>query len=168
MRTLEAVRRVTRGMLAVAAGVSLAGCLYDQPLAPGVPEAVEPRLVSEWRCVAPESEKPAILSVTLLADNRYRAVFGPKDDDEAVFVGYVVTFEGTRLVNAQEEVGGARRKWTLARYTLYRPTLLHIEFARDEPFRNASTQEQRVQILRSLLKAPLFEDYCTCIRTKQG
>ncbi len=143
----------------------LAGCLYEQPLAPGRAEPVERRVLGTWRCVAPDSDEPAILAVTHAAEGRYRAEFGGGEDSPSIFSAYAVRFEGKRLLNAQEIVEGEPRKWTLARYTLYRPTVLHIEFARDEPFREAATQGERVKVLKRVLKQEqLFEDYCTCIR----
>lgn len=154
MKTLATV-----GLAAISAG-----CLYTEPLVPGVAESVDGRLLGAWRCVAPESSNPAILTVAQAPSRGYRAEF-VDGDDKSVFSVYEVKFENTLLINVQEVVDGEPRKWTFGRYTLYRPTLLHIEFARDEPFRDASTSADRAAVLkRELRGARLFEDYCTCIR----
>jgi len=143
----------------------LAGCIYEQPLAPGKAETPDGHVLGDWGCVAPDSDKPAMLKVTLLANQRYQAVFGPTEDDQSVFQAYAVSFAGSRLLNVQEVVDGEPRKWTMARYALLRPRVLHVEFARDEPFRQATTQDERIALLRRLLKRDqLFEDYCTCVR----
>ena len=145
-----------------------AGCLYSEPLVPGAAEPVDHRVLGPWRCVAPDSAEPSILTVTQAPDRRYRAEFSGGEDKPAVFVAYAVRFEGKLLLNAQLIEDGDPGKWTLVRYTLYRPNVLHIEFARDEPFREATTSGQRMGVLkRELRGAQLFEDYCTCIRVKE-
>ena len=157
---------VTRLVAFVVAVVS-AGCIYEQPLVPGRPETVDRRLLGQWRCVSPDNAEPAILRVTESPDRKYLSEFGGGDAKPSVFSAYAVNFQGKILLNAQEIEDGEARKWTLARYSLYRPTVLHLEFARDEPFRDATTTDQRVAILRRELKdSGLFEDYCTCIRLK--
>src|SRR5262249_48171478 len=127
----------------------------------------ERQLLGAWRCVAPEATNPAVLTVAEAPDQGYRAQFVDADD-KSVFAAYAVRFESTLLINAQEVVEGGPGKWTLVRYTLYRPGVLHLEFARDEPFRSATTREQRLTILRrGLGGTDLFEDYCTCVRIKE-
>jgi len=147
--------------------VATGGCIYEQPLVPGRPETVDRRVLGQWRCVSPDNAEPAILKVTEAPARKYHAEFGGGEATPSVFSAYAVTFHGKTLLNVQEIEAGEGRKWTLARYSLYRPTVLHIEFARDEPFRDATTEEQRLAILRRELKGSgLFEDYCTCIRLK--
>ena len=145
-----------------------AGCLYDQPMAPGAAEVVDRSVLGAWRCVAPDNADPAILTVTEAADQKYRAEFRGDGDDTTVFLAYAVTFSGRRLLNAQHVDDGTPAKWTLAQYALYKPTVLHLEFARDEPFRAAVDHAQRVAVLRKeLTNKQLFEDYCTCVRATQ-
>ena len=150
-------------VLVLAAACS--ACLLDAPLAPGQPEPLDRRLLGQWRCVAPENTDPSVLTVTEESARHYQARF---DDEDSAFSIYVVKFNGQQLFNAQEVVSGERRKWTLGRYTLFRPGLLHIEAARDEPFQAASANIERVAILKRQLKSgALFEDYCSCVRVKE-
>jgi hypothetical protein len=132
-----------------------------------VTEPVDQRLLGAWRCVAPDSTNPAILTVTQAPDRGYRTEL-VEGEDKSVFSVYAVKFEGALLINAQEIVDSEPHKWTLGRYTLYRPTVLHVEFARDEPFRESTTSAQRLAVLkRQLGGTSLFEDYCTCVRIKE-
>ena len=157
---------VRAGHLAVLLGAaSLTGCLYDQPVAPGTAEAVDAHVLGTWKCVNPEGEKVETLTVTERPDHRYRAQFDEGDDDPAVFVGYAVTFHSERILNVQEFVHGEPRKWTLARFTLHTPNVLRLEAARHDVFGDATTADQRQEILAAALKSGvLFADFCVCMR----
>jgi hypothetical protein len=154
------------GLLAALVGaVSLAGCLYDQPVAPGTAEAVDAHVLGTWKCVNPEGEKVETLTVTERPDHRYKAEFDEGDDKPSVFVGYAVTFGSERILNVQEFVHGEPRKWTLARFTLHTPNVLRLEAARADVFGDATTADQREKILAAALKSGvLFADFCVCMR----
>ena len=67
----------------------LAGCLYEQPVAPRGGRKRWTRMSSgPGNGVNPEGEKVETLTVTERPDHRYRAQFDEGDDDPAVFVGY--------------------------------------------------------------------------------
>jgi len=157
------------GLLAVLAGAaSFAGCLYDQPVAPGPAEAVDAHVLGKWKCVNPEGEKVETLTVTERPDHRYRAEFEEGDDTPSVFVGYAVTFGSERILNVQEFVHGEPRKWTLARFTLHTPNVLRLEGARHDVFGDATTADQREKILAAALKSGvLFADFCVCMRASK-
>jgi hypothetical protein len=157
---------VRAGHLAVLVGAaSLAGCLYDQPVAPGTAEAVDAHVLGTWKCVNPEGEKVETLTVTERPEHRYRAEFDEGDDKPSVFVGYAVTFGSERILNVQEFVHGEPRKWTLARFTLHTSNVLRLEAARHDVFGDATTADQREKILAAALKSGvLFADFCVCIR----
>jgi len=154
------------GHLAVLlAAISLAGCLYDQPVAPGTAEAVDAHVLGTWKCVNPEGEKVETLTVTEKPDHRYRAEFDEGDESPTVFVAYAVKFQSERILNAQEFVHGEPRKWTLARFTLHTPNVLRLEAARNDVFGDATTADQRERILAAALKSGvLFADFCVCMR----
>jgi hypothetical protein len=152
-------------VIAALAAAGFSGCLYEKPVAPGTPEAVDARALGTWRCVNPESEKAETLTVSERPDRRYRAEFVEGDDAPAVFSAYAVTFASQRILNAQEVVEGEPRKWTLARYTLHTPDVLRLEAARNDAFGEATTPEQREKILAAALKGgELFADFCVCMR----
>jgi hypothetical protein len=150
------------------AALCLSGCLYDQPLAPGAAEPLDPAVMGAWKCVNPDGDEVETLTVGTAADRRYRVGLAGGEDKPSVFTAYPVTFESQKVVNIQEVVDGQARKWTLVRYTLHRPTVLHVEFAHHEPFEGAATAEQRLKVLREELKeGRLFGDFCVCIRAAQ-
>src|SRR5262249_6424464 len=158
------VRRAA--VLLVCAG-SLAACIYEEPLVPGNAEKPDTRVLGRWRCVSPDDQDAVLLDVALLPDQRYKAVFG-SGNDQSTFQAYAVKFDGRTLLNAQEVVNGNARKWSLVRSALLRPDVLHLETAREEPFRQAQTPQQRTAVLLRLLKTDtLFEDFCTCVRVKK-
>jgi hypothetical protein len=144
---------------------SLSGCLYEQPVAPGAAEPVDPQVLGKWKCVNPESEKVETLTVSERPDRRYRAEFDEGDDTPTVFTAYAVTFRSERILNAQELVHGEARKWTLARYTLHTPNVLRLEGARQDVLGEATTPEQREKVLAAAIKGgDLFADFCVCMR----
>lgn len=154
-----------RHLAVLLAAASLAGCLYEQPVAPGTAEAVDAHVLGTWKCVNPEGEKVETLTVTERPDHRYRAEFDEGDDKPTVFVGYAVTFQSQRILNVQEFVHGEPRKWTLARFTLHTPNVLRLEGARSDVFGDATTADQRERILAAALKSGvLFADFCVCMR----
>ena len=147
------------------AAMALPGCLFDRPLVPGTPEPVDARLVGAWRCVAPDAEEPAILTVTGSADRRYRAELAGKDEKPSIYSAQAVAFEGKRLLNVQEIEDGTPKRWTVVRYTLLRPDALHIEAADEKAFEGASTDAQRLAAMkRALAHDALFSAFCTCVR----
>jgi hypothetical protein len=150
--------------------LALVGCLYSEPFLPGVPQEVDTHVLGRWRCVAPEQadKDAAILNVSRLSDRSYRAEFTAPGEETTVFTAYGVDVGGKSFLNAQEVVEGKPKKWTVARYSLHTPSILQIEFARDEPFRNVP-KDQRLRAFESELKGNrLFEDYCACIRIKES
>jgi hypothetical protein len=154
-----------RHLAVVLCAASLGGCLYDQPVAPGAPEAVDAHVLGTWKCVSPEGEKVETLTVTERPDHRYRAEFDEGDDSPSVFVAYAVTLSSERILNAQEFVHGEARKWTLARYTLHTPNVLRLEAARHDVLGEPTTPEQREKVLAAALKdGTLFADFCVCMR----
>jgi len=154
--------------IVLGAAVMLSGCLYDHPVAPGAPEALDPAVMGRWKCVSPDGDGVETLTVSAGPDRRYRAEVAGTDEKPFVFTGYPVTFESQKVVNVQELVDGEPRKWTLVRYTLHRPTVLHLEGARREPLEGARTVEERARAARSALKeGRLFDDFCVCIRAAQ-
>lgn len=78
-------------------------------------------------------------------------------------------FEGKRLLNVQAD-GEDSRKWTVAQYSLYRPTVLYVEYPKydNETFKQAMTPAQRRDAFRRGYKAKtLFEDSFTCVRIRE-
>jgi hypothetical protein len=159
------MRTATLASFVIAVG-SLS-CLAEQPIVPGSPEAVDRGLLGIWRCVFPDEEYAAKLTVEEVDGRRIRAELAGGDHN--VWFAYRVTFEGKRLLNVQF-TGDMPRQWTVARYTLYRPTVLHIEAVSydNESLKSATTAPQRTAALRRGLKdkTPL-EDASTCTRIKE-
>jgi hypothetical protein len=120
--------------------------------------------------VAPEQADAdaAVLNVSRVSDQTFRAEFIAPGDEPAVFSAYAVSVGGKRFLNAQEIGDGRPKKWTVARYRLHTPSILQIEFARDEPFRNVPKDQRLAAFKRELTGNRLFEDYCACIRIKDS
>lgn len=152
-------------LLVLAAAAALPGCLFDAPVVPGPPQAVDARLLGAWRCITPESEDAMVLTITRQGDRAYRAEFKGGDDAPMVFAAQPVTRGGKTLLNAQELAESGPQRWTVARYTLLRPGLLHLEAAKESALKDASGDAPRLAALdHALAKGELFEDFCTCVR----
>jgi hypothetical protein len=142
------------------------GCLSEQPVLPGSPESVDRSLLGSWRCVFPRDEDASTLTITETGDRGIRAVFSGSDPEGSGWVAYAVKFDGKRLLNIRAD-GDESRKWTLARYALYQPTVLHVEYPKydNATFMQATTPAERRGALRRGYKAKsLFDDSFTCVR----
>lgn len=152
--------------LAILLALTAAGCLFDEPLLPGPPLALERQLLGTWRCVAPDARETARLTVATTPEGWYRAEIRSEDEEPTAWHAYAVDFEKTRLLNVQWVGDDQRKTWTVARYTLFKPTLLNLERMKDEPFEVATSRQARLSILKN---APgLFLDYCTCVRIEDS
>jgi hypothetical protein len=158
------VRRLSLTIV-LAAAAALPGCLFDAPVLPGPPQAVDARLPGAWRCITPESEDAMVLTITRQGDRGYRAEFKGGDDAPMVFAAQAVTRAGKTLLNAQELAESGPQRWTVARYTLLRPGVLHLEAARESALKDAAGDAARLAAFdRALAKGEAFEDFCTCVR----
>ena len=150
---------------------SLTGCLSDQPIAPGSAEPLDRSLLGTWRCVFPEEADPALLKITEGEGRAIRAVIsGGGDEQPSTWTAYLVSFEGKHLLNVQAD--DKEKWWTVAQYTLYRPTILHVEYPKydNETLKGVATPAQRRDALRRGYKAKtLFDESFTCVRVmKEG
>ena len=146
------------------------GCLSEQPIASGSPEPVDPSLLGNWRCLFADEADPSTLTITEVEGRGVRAVFSGGDSKPSTFTGYAVKFEGKRLLNVRSE-DEESRKWTLAQYTMYRPTVLYVEYPHydNKAFNDATTSAQKRDALRRGYKAKtLFQDSFTCVRIMDG
>jgi hypothetical protein len=155
-----------KGPLAILLAFCVGGCIFSALALPGRPLTVDARVLGKWQCMAPDNDSIGKLTLTSIPDGRVRAEFTDAPGDPTVFEAYAVAFEGSVLVNAELIADGERRQWTVARYTLYRPNLLHIESLRYDALRGTPDSD-RSAALRTLLAADrAFDDYCTCLRVE--
>jgi hypothetical protein len=106
-----------------------------------------------------------VLTITRQGERGYRAEFKGGDDAPMVFAAQAVTRGGKTLMNAQELAESGAQRWTVARYTLLRPTVLHLEAAKESALKDAANDAARLAALdRALARGELFEDFCTCVR----
>jgi hypothetical protein len=120
--------------------------------------------------VAPEQADTdaAVLNVSRISDQTFQAEFSAPGDEPTVFSAYAVSVGGEQFLNAQEIGEGRPKKWTVARYRLHTPSVLQIEFARDEAFRSIPRDQRLAAFKKELAGKRLFEDYCACIRIKDS
>jgi hypothetical protein len=149
--------------LLLAAGTT--ACLFEQPLIPGSPLAVDRPLIGAWRCVSPDGPDSALLTISTTPEGWYSAEFKDEGDEKGkptVWSAYSVTFEKARFLNVRSIGERDGKEWTIARYTLFKPTVLNLEQVKDKAFDGATTREARL----ALLKKPedVFQEYCTCVR----
>ena len=145
------------------------GCLAEEPIVPGSPEPVDRNLFGEWHCVFPTDKEASVLTITETEGRGVRAVFSGTDQEDSGWTAYAVKFEGKRLLNIKVD-GEDAKKWTVAQYALYRPTLLYVEYPKydNDTFTHATTPAQRRDALRRGYKAKtLFEDGFTCLRLSE-
>lgn len=136
------------------------------PIADGSTTPLDPRIAGEWRCVAAEADEPELFSITAVSPTQYEVVMGAADEKPSRFHAHSARLGGVAVANVQEtDEAGAPAKWVLARYTLYRPSVLEIEIGSERALKGASEGSALRDRARQRLKAgDLFDQYCVCVR----
>lgn len=157
------MRRLARGCVALLA-VALTGCPYDSesPVAEASKQPLDARLLGQFRCVG-DGETAATLTISRISATEFEATLSAKGEEETMrFRLASARIGSTPVVNVHSEDPKEKRPWTLARTTLLRPSVLHVELAREEPLKDA--KDVRKALAASLKKGDLFADLYACLR----
>jgi hypothetical protein len=162
------MRHALTGILLLAATTS--ACLFPEAVIPGSPRPLDARLFGSWRCVSPESAETMNLDIAAGADQHYKAAFWAPGENPSGFSAYAADLEGSSLLNVQDVTDKAKPgEWTVLRYTLPRPGLLHLEAVHDAPFKSATNSAERLAILKNgLANSAVLDDYCSCVRIRKA
>jgi hypothetical protein len=148
------------------------GCYeMDVPLGPAATAIIDPRLVGRWRCVTPEKNMDAAMTLTVSRhdEHQYAVSLASPGEDTLRYRGHGTDVGGTTVVNLQELKPGrdpAASRFNFARSTFLKPNILEVEVLNDDPFKNVpNTAEAARKVIEASLKTPgLFEHYCVCSR----
>jgi hypothetical protein len=138
------------------------------PIADASTSPFDTRIAGQWRCVAAEADEPELFSITAVGFTQYDVVMGNADEKPSLFHVHSARLGGAAVANVQE-AGEARRagKWVLARYTLFRPSVLEIEIGSERALKDAGEGAALRDRAKLRLKAgDLFDQFCVCVRVK--
>jgi hypothetical protein len=160
--------------LLLLAALPLLGCPYgaDAPIDP-VAAPLDTRLLGRWRCVSGDSEEVGVVQFKSVSSAKdvYDISFLPCDGSDCSFTAHLTMVGGIPMLNAREnKKAGEAGDWSFARYTLYRPDLVHFELVREEPFKGVPETSVAIRhVLEEQMGRPeLFEDWMSCVRVKEA
>ena len=137
------------------------------PIADASTSPFDARIAGEWRCVAAEADEPELFSITAVSPTQYDVVMGAADEKPSLFHVHSARLGGAAVANVQEADVGGTKKWVLARYTLFRPSILEIEIGSEQALKDAGEGAALRDRARQRLKAgDLFDQYCVCVRVR--
>jgi hypothetical protein len=155
------------GVLLLAA--DLASCPADSktPFAEESDVAFEAQVAGRWRCVGPGEAKAALVEISRRGPTVLEAVIDPGSKDTGRVRLHAARSGGQALVNVEMFGSDDPEKWSLARMTLLRPSVLHVEVAREKPFETVPDSARRSVIERGLRDGGLFDDFWVCVRAEE-
>ena len=155
------------GMLLLVA--DLASCPADSktPFAEESDVPFAAGLEGRWNCVGPGDLKASRVEIARRAPTRLEAVIDPGSTDTGRVRLHAARSGSQALVNVEMLETDDPEKWSLARMTLLRPGVLHVEVAREKPFEKVSAAATRGVIERGLREGGLFQDFWVCVRAEE-
>jgi len=162
--------RIQRVVVLLALLVGSNGCLFEAPLdvKPEVP--IDAAILGTWRCIGDEraDAKPANFVVSRATDHRYNIVFQEDGEDTDTYEAYASVIKGQTLLNVRIPSVPASKPWAIARCSLLRPNVVHVQLANDDKLKAADSTPASLRraLERALGNADVFEDYCVCVRVK--
>jgi hypothetical protein len=159
----------TRALAVLVLAGTLAACYQsDAPIADAATAPLDARLPGQWRCVAEDDAKTALLSITAVNPTRFDVTLGEDDEKPSHYQAHSARLDGMALANVQEfEEDGKPGQWVLAHYALLRPNVLEVSIATDDALKGPDTANAPRERARRHLKAgDLFDQFCVCVRVK--
>jgi hypothetical protein len=150
------------------------GCPLEStiPLSSSESAVIDRGVIGAWRCVAPESEKLAVLTIAPFDDRQYYIGAAYEGSAPSPFRAYSTTINGRRFLNIKALANVAppfAGSWLIARYTQLHHNVLHVELVRKAKLSGDLGSEAglRDALLAGLGDPSTFEDYAVCIRVPE-
>ena len=161
--------------IALVVALSASGCYEsDFPLEPAPQVAVDASLLGTWRCLpsdADPQEGPATVVVESARERVYSVTWLEEGQNPDHYQAYASSVRVPRLLNIQEvKEGVGSTTWVFARYTLLRPHVLQLQLVSEKALENVEKSPPAVRkaIERLQGNPSLYEDFCVCVRAKDG
>jgi hypothetical protein len=158
------------GVVALSAAVAvLPACLSETPIVPGAPAPIDERLLGVWRCVSPDADEEATITLTVRRRDAtsYAGTMGESADKTSPFEAHLVGTREHALVNVKETETDSAAKWTVVRHAFLRPAVLHLDILDYDAFR-AAPKEAPAALQDPKRRESLLKDWCTCVRVRSG
>jgi hypothetical protein len=149
--------------------MALPGCLSETPIVPGAPAPIDERLLGAWRCVSPEANEEATTTLTLRRRDAtsYAGTMAESPEKASGFEAHVVGKGDGALVNVKDTDTESKESWTVVRYALLRPDVLHLDMADYDAYQKAG-KDAPVALRDPKRRETLLRDWCTCVRVRAG
>lgn len=151
----------------VLAAVVLPGCLSETPIAPGAASPIDERLVGTWRCVSGDEDEEGTFTLTVVRQSAtsYSVSVAESDEKASRFEAFLVGAGENVLANVKDTETESADRWTLARHTLYRSDVLHLQAIDYEKYK-AQRKDIPAALKDPKRRDDLFIDWCTCVRVR--
>jgi hypothetical protein len=172
-RVIEMSRRGKA--IALVAVLCAGGCYEsDFPLDSAPQVTVDAALLGTWRCLsfdADPQERPATVVVESPREHVYGVTLQEDGKGPEHYEAHASSVRIPRLLNIQELKDGVdSRPWVFARYTFLRPQVFQLQIVSDKALNKVEKSRPAVRDAIERLRASpsLFDDFCVCVRTKDG
>ena len=160
--------RIQRVVVLLALSACCSSCFFESPLDLKAEVPIDTGILGTWRCLGDEraDAKPANFVVSRATDYQYTILFQEEGEDTETYEAYASVIRGLTLLNVR--VPSVPKPWAIARYTLLRPNVVHVQLANDDKLKAADSTPASLRraLERALGNTDVFEDYCVCIRVK--
>ena len=156
--------------LATLMGMMASGCYESAfPLDPSPKAALDPKLLSTWRCLSTDAEEEAVSMIVGRArEGVYAVNIQERGQDPDKYEAHASIVSGSTLLNIRE-MKETSKPWVFGRYVLLRPNVLQMQIVSDDALKGveASPAAVRRAIERRRNDPGLFVDGFTCVRAKE-
>ncbi|HXB54305.1 MAG TPA: hypothetical protein VN461_05950 [Vicinamibacteria bacterium] len=149
------------------------GCYESEvPLDQAPQASIDPALVGAWRCLsfgAGSDVEAATLTVGRKTDVVYAIAFQEGQGEAERYEAHASLLKGTTLLNVKDlDPRLPAKPWTLARYSLLRPDVLHVEVVGKKLLTGAlaSPASLRKELERLYDRPDLYQDLMVCVRVR--
>jgi hypothetical protein len=151
------------------------GCYdSDVPLDKAPQASIDRALVGAWRCLPFESggnAEATTLTVGRETDQVYSITLQEGQKEAERYEAYASLVKGTPLLNVKDlDPRRPASPWTLARYSLLLPDVLHVQVVGKKLLRGVERSPAAIrQALERLSeRRELYQDLMVCVRVPQG
>ena len=160
-------------ILCLVLAVGCAGCYLQFPLDTSPQADIEAAALGTWRCLPFDQgaqSKPANIVVKRGRDRLYSIVFQEDGEEASQVEAHASIVKGQTLINARVVNSEAPSKpWLIARYSLVRPNVMHLELIDETKLEAADTSPESLRrtVEQAANLSDLFGDWCVCVRATE-
>ncbi len=172
---LEGVRQSAVGaFIGILHALALASCYSESPLDSSPQVELDRAILGSWRCVSADGGSADVAHVTLAPapdkEREYHLTWQEAEKKPEPYRAFVSSVRGSMFLNVRPAEDSSHAGWAFFRYALLRSSVVYVEVAREQPFKDkkasASPEAARATLERALQAMPdPLQEFCVCLRT---